>query len=242
MSQSAWSAVCPRVCCLTSEPKTSEQLSFSAPDWPWYCRPFSSSVTPCAELVADDVQRPGEAQEQLAVAVAEHHAPAVPERVVVVLPVVDDAAQRHALVVDRVAPVGLEPEVVGRAEAVVGLVGRGVAGRRLALCADDRPAHDLLGPLGVADLAVGPLVLERGQGVGPLAVPAHAAQELVLHAGLADRRVQRDRAKRPVALRLRPVSRDAVEHRGRDDAAAAHGVRARWGTGEDCMIDVVVCP
>ena len=56
------------------------------------------------EFVADHVESDGEAVEELPVAVAEHHLPAVPERVVVVLPVMDRGAERHALVVDRVAP------------------------------------------------------------------------------------------------------------------------------------------
>ena len=34
ISQSASSALWPSACCLASEPKTSEMLSFSAPDWP----------------------------------------------------------------------------------------------------------------------------------------------------------------------------------------------------------------
>ena len=242
MSQSACSAVWPRRVLLDERPEDVRAALVQRAGLALVLQAVLVLGDAVRELVPDDVERQGEPQEQLPVAVPEHHAPAVPEGVVVVLAVVDDPPEGHALVVDRVAPVGLRPEVVGRAEAVVGLVGRGVPGRRLALGADDRTAHHLLEALGVADLPVRALVLERGERVGALSVPAHAAQELVLHPRLADRRVQRDRAQRPLALGLRPVPRDAVEHGRRDDAAAAHGVRARWGTGEDCMIDVVVCP
>ena len=88
-----------------------------------------------AELVADHVERLREAREDLAVAVAEHHPAAVPERVRVLLAVVHDAAQRHVLVVDRVAAEDVLPEVPGLPEAVERLVGRRVAGRLVVLVA-----------------------------------------------------------------------------------------------------------
>ena len=106
------------------------------------------------ELVADHVQRAGEGEEQLAVAVAEDHPPAVPERVVVLLAEVHDAAQRHVLVVDRLAAEDVQPERVRVAEAVVGAVDVRVALRRLALAPHDRDPRDLPAALGVADDAV----------------------------------------------------------------------------------------
>src|SRR5437762_3237547 len=46
-SQSALAAVCFSVYCLTSEPKTSEKCSLSAPDSPAYARFALYCVTPC---------------------------------------------------------------------------------------------------------------------------------------------------------------------------------------------------
>lgn len=71
-------------------------------------------------LVADHVDRRREAVEQVAVAVAEHHLLAVPERIVVTLPVVHRGVEVQALVVDLVPRVGLLVEVEGRAETVSG--------------------------------------------------------------------------------------------------------------------------
>src|SRR6185503_726394 len=89
----------------------------------------------------------GEVREEDAVAVAEDHLPAVPERVVVRLAVVDVAVEAHALVVDGVALEDRLPEIVGIAEAVVGVVDRLVLGLGRALAA----LHDrIVGALRVA--------------------------------------------------------------------------------------------
>ncbi|CAM5493957.1 hypothetical protein STANM309S_04543 [Streptomyces tanashiensis] len=69
------------------------------------------------QLVADDVDREREVEEELAVAVAEHHLLAVPEGVVVLLVVVDGGAERQPGAVDRVVAEGVQEEVVGGAEA-----------------------------------------------------------------------------------------------------------------------------
>ena len=79
------------------------------------------------ELVADDVDAAGERQEDDAVTVAEDHLGAVPEGVVVAGAVVHARDQRQALAVERVAAVGLLPQLPGGAEPVVGL--------------GDRPGH-----------------------------------------------------------------------------------------------------
>ena len=62
---------------------------------------------PVGELVADHVDRDGEPVEDGAVAVAEDHLGAVPERVVVATAVVHRAEQREPLAVEGVAAVGL---------------------------------------------------------------------------------------------------------------------------------------
>ncbi|OEI69054.1 hypothetical protein Cus16_0883 [Curtobacterium sp. ER1/6] len=89
------------------------------------------------ELVPDDVERDGEAPEDLAVPVAEHHAAAVPVRVVVVLPVVHGRVEGETRAVDRHPSEHVEPERVRRPEARVRLVGRGVARVRVALAPHD---------------------------------------------------------------------------------------------------------
>ena len=61
------------------------------------------SVTPWVSSWPITLERAGEAVEHLAVAVAEDHALAVPEGVVVVLAVVHGGLERHAGAVDRVA-------------------------------------------------------------------------------------------------------------------------------------------
>ena len=57
------------------------------------------------ELVADDVEGPGEPVEDDPVTVAEDHLPSIPERVVVPVAVVDGGQERHALAVQRVSVV-----------------------------------------------------------------------------------------------------------------------------------------
>ena len=74
----------------------------------------------------------GEAVEEVAVAVAEHHLLAVPERVVVAAPVVDGRVEMQALVVDRIAVVDVGEEIERRAEPVVRLVRLDVGERRRA--------------------------------------------------------------------------------------------------------------
>ena len=125
------------------------------------------------EFVADHADRVGEAAEHLAVAVAEHHALAVPEGVVVAVAVVHGGLERHAGVVDRVAGEHAREHLERVAEAVVGLVDGGVARGRLALAAHE-PAGQPVGALGVGDATVG---LRRGAGARrPVARRAPAAR------------------------------------------------------------------
>lgn len=89
------------------------------------------------QLVGDDIEGAGKADEDDAVAVAEDHLGAVPEGVVVVLTVVNVALQFHAVVVDGIAMEDLLIKVPGRPEVVVRLVDGLVGGRRAALGAGD---------------------------------------------------------------------------------------------------------
>src|SRR4051794_6611481 len=57
------------------------------------------------KLMADHIERYGEAVEQLAVSVAEHHLFAVPERIVVIDAEVDRRVQSQSSAVDRIATV-----------------------------------------------------------------------------------------------------------------------------------------
>ena len=78
------------------------------------------------QLVRDDVERFGEAREQLAVAVAVEHLPPVPLRVVEMRAVVHGRLQRHAAAVDGVAFVDLAIKVVRLRRAVLRFLRRGV--------------------------------------------------------------------------------------------------------------------
>lgn len=106
-----------------------------------------------AELVADDVDRDGEVEEDLAVAVAEHHLFAVPEGVVVVALVVHGRVQRQPGAVDRVALVRLEEQLERGTQARVRAVDRGVLAGFVALAAH-LPAGQVRAVAGVVDRAV----------------------------------------------------------------------------------------
>ena len=174
---------------------------------------------PVAELVADHVERARHHAEHLPVAVAEHHPLAVPEGVRVHVAEVDHAAERHAGVVDRVAAVRLEPELVRVAEPVVGLVGRHVARRRIALAADDRAAN-VLGVLGVADHARGVRLGDTDESVRPLTRPRHAGVR-VLNAREPDRVVAAQSTRGPFTLLVASVPRDVLENDRRQYAVKA---------------------
>src|SRR5712691_6127035 len=88
------------------------------------------------QLVADYVDALGRLGQEFAVAIAKYHAGAVPEGVVVLLPVVDDAVQFHSSVIDRVALVRVPIELARRAEAVIGLVYSRIADGIAALTPD----------------------------------------------------------------------------------------------------------
>ncbi len=156
------------------------------------------------EFVADDVQAGGEVAEDDAVPVAEHHPLPVPERVVVVVPVVDGRLQAQPGAVDRGPAVHLGEERVRRAEAVVRVVDGLVVDGSGAL-----GAHRAAGqPLGVPGVADDPLRPGRAGG-------RDARQQ----AGLAVHGVDGERADgRQVTLFGEPV-----EDVGRDDRAERGG-------------------
>ncbi len=105
------------------------------------------------ELVADDVDAAGERQEDHAVTVAEDHLGAVPEGVVVVAAEVHRGDEGQASAVERVAAVGVLPEVPGGAEPVVGLADLAVTGVGVALAAHEGAGQGGA-PLGVVDGAL----------------------------------------------------------------------------------------
>ena len=88
------------------------------------------------QFMTDNIQRDREAVEQLAVAVAKDHALAVPEGVIIFAAKVNRTIERQALIVNRVALVGLPVEIERGAQAIVCLIRRQVAGGRRALGAD----------------------------------------------------------------------------------------------------------
>src|SRR4051812_38990392 len=96
--------------------------------------------------MADDIEREGEALEDLTVAVAEHHLLAVPEGVVVILAVMDRGIEWLALIVNRVAPEHLPVEVERVTEPVISLIDSVVVGGVLALGAHNGAWQDLLVP------------------------------------------------------------------------------------------------
>ncbi len=151
-----------------------------------------------AELVPGDVEAAGERGEQDAVAVPVHHLLAVPERVVVLVAVMDGRHHAQPGAVDRVAAVrGLE-EVERRAEPVVGLVGRLVAAGGGALGAD-RAAGQLLAVPGVADRPVGDEVL--GRGGAPAAVVFRSANCAEVSASVRRARARSAGSSAPRAIR-----------------------------------------
>ena len=219
ISQSADAASWWFLYCLTSEPEGVRHRLVHRTRLPEVLESGLGLGHAVPELVADHVERAGHHAEHLAVAVAEHHALAVPEGVGVLLAEVDHAAERHARVVDRVAAVCLEPEVEGVAEAVVGLVGRDVARRRIALASDDGPAN-VLGPLGVADHPGGPRGGDANERVGSLGRDRHAG-ERVLYSRQTDRMVLAQSARGPFALLLVALARDVLENDRRQYAVKA---------------------
>lgn len=84
------------------------------------------------QFVTNDVNGDGEAVEEavvlglVLVTVAVDHLVAVPEGVVVALPVMDGGFQLHAVPVDRVSVVNILVQVVGCAASVVGFVDRDI--------------------------------------------------------------------------------------------------------------------
>ena len=93
---------------------------------------FCAAGDAVRQFVSYDVRGSRKAGEDHIVAVAEDHLLAVPERVVVVLAVMDRRDHGHAGVIDRIPVVSFEIEVERVSEAIVRLVDRDVAGRWLA--------------------------------------------------------------------------------------------------------------
>ena len=97
------------------------------------CLVLGDAVT---KFVADDVERDREAIEQRAVAVAKHHALAVPESIVVAIAVVNGCVQWQAVVIDGIALKHVGEEVECVPQPVKGFVDGFVAGLRLAFGPD----------------------------------------------------------------------------------------------------------
>ena len=185
------------------------------------------------ELVPDDAERMREPAEHLAVAVAEDHAFAVPERVVVPVAVVHGGLEGHACIVDRVAGEDAGEHLERVAEAVVRLVDRGVARGWLAFASHEAPGQ-LVVALGVGDAPVG-LRCRAGRRRGPL-IPGgrwrgrHERGQFAGDAPLAQGLVAQERSARGIRCGVEPGARrecDASEQVGRHDRR----VRRRMGVG-----------
>ncbi len=167
------------------------------------------------ELVGQHVDAAGEAQEELAVAVAEDQLGAVPEGVDVALAVVDGRADGAALAVVGVAAVDLGQQGERGGDAGGRLVDGLVAGRRLARGARTRSPGRSVVPAAVcttqsASAATG----ATSPGAAP-PVPA---------GGGAERGVEVEGARGGVVAALR----EAAQEVGRQDLAAGAGL-ARGG-------------
>ena len=92
---------------------------------------------PVSEFMPDHAERRGETAKDHAVAVAEHHAFAIPESVVVFASVVDGAVEREIGVVDGCPPIHVTEQGVCQTEALVGLVDRDIGDISFPL-----PSHD----------------------------------------------------------------------------------------------------
>jgi len=170
------------------------------------------------ELVTDHIHRHGEAVEELFVAVPEHHLDAVPERVRVVLVEVDRPQQGHPRSVDRVAVERLGEQVVGRAQTVVGLVGRRVARLRVTF-GSDQDSRQVLGVLGVRDDPVRALGLDpcrAAEGERRWSEPGRSRDGAGKPNGLVQQQCRASRAP----LSLVPVEGDLLEKVRRQDALA----------------------
>src|ERR1700722_4578952 len=86
------------------------------------------------QLMSDDIERNREAVENRPIAIAEHHLLAIPEGVIVVLPIMDRCVERQALSIDRIALINLEVKVERMTEAVISFVNLWIAPPCLAFC------------------------------------------------------------------------------------------------------------
>ena len=190
------------------------------------------SVIPCASSWPITLSRLRESAEHLAVAVAEHHALAVPEGVVVAVAVVHGRLERHAGAVDRVAGEHACEHLEGVAEPGVGLVDRHVAAGRLSL-APHEPAGQLVVALGVGDAPVGLRGRARRGGralVARRVLGGHERRQLACGPPLAQGRVAHEGAACGLRCRVEPRvvdPGDARQQVGRHDRR----VRRRMGVG-----------
>ncbi|KFJ58507.1 Uncharacterised protein [Bordetella bronchiseptica] len=169
---------------------------------------------PVRQFVGDDIDRDGEAVEHVAVAVAEHHLRAVPERVVVFLAIVHAGHQRPPRAIERMAAVGLPEQRIGRAQMIVGLVDRHVGMRGLPFGPHQR-ARQLQAAAGIVHLPVDLPGRARGRGHRRRGKP-HGAL-----AGVDAQGVDGARAQPRVGRLRQPVQQVRRHH------ARARGFRGR---------------
>src|ERR1700722_13038277 len=86
------------------------------------------------QLMSDDIERNREAVENRPIAIAEHHLLAIPEGVVVLLPIMHRCVERQALSIDRIALINLEVKVERMTEAVISFVNLWIASAGLSFC------------------------------------------------------------------------------------------------------------
>jgi len=155
-----------------------------------------------------------EAVEKITVTVAEHHLPAVPERVIVAAPVMHARVETQPFVVDRIAIVDFGVEIECRAEAVVGLVYFHIGHARRAFRAH-HPARQCFMTLRIVDRA-----LLRGRRDPEQSMASPGFEQLIRRATEPQRLIHRQRVERRLALIPAAMERDPPQHVGRKNAAA----------------------
>ena len=105
------------------------------------------------QLVRHHVDSDGETVEDFAVSVAKYHLLTVPEGVLVLLAIVNGAAQRQPLVIQRIALIRLPEEIIGNAEIVPGFFGGDIVVFRLTLFTHQR-AGQAFGVLRIVNFTI----------------------------------------------------------------------------------------
>src|SRR3569833_362781 len=122
--------------------------------------------------MADHVDRNGEACEDYAIAVAKYHLLAVPESIVVFFSEVYRGIERQPGIIYGIAFIGMEIEIKGVAESVIGFIDLDIAGGRSSLRAN-LFAWELLGSAGIGNCSA-----DGGRGARDIEFPLGSPEKI----------------------------------------------------------------